>query len=379
MYIYMYSSSYTMYDMCVTIRQSTMVFSEHTGLTNLYSMLRYCLNETKCRRALIARHFGETWKDSDCQGLCDVCQSIKGVPGSITTFTNSSNATQEDVTVIAQGFLEAIDKNHVTEKKLTAMKLVETWKATDAAKSLSSSKNKPDAEKLEKALMHSLLDNVLKEDFHFTSYTTICYITAGRRAGLVRGNKVKVTMEMTKKKVKPTYPNMSSVPATSSDMVAKTSHTSPMKLSPSPEVHIAEDDQSHCTDSFMVDTGDESRPSTSSAMLPTTVYTSREPDGDSSMCSHSLVDSLASEDDQSDVAPGCSKVKRRLPPTIFDDDDDDFVATKKLKSTNTTGSKGKLWLSSKRRKSKEKPGLQIVQQPTLTHSDHDNVIEIDSD
>lgn len=28
----------------------------------------------RCRRALIARHFGETWKSSDCQEKCDNCQ-----------------------------------------------------------------------------------------------------------------------------------------------------------------------------------------------------------------------------------------------------------------------------------------------------------------
>ena len=361
------------------IRQSTMVFAEHTGLTNLYSMVRYCLNESKCRRALIARHFGETWRDTDCQGLCDVCQSIKGAPGSIASFTNafSSSTAQEDITSIAQGFLEGIDKNKSADKRLTAMKLVETWKTTPTAKSPHFSKNKPDVEKLEKALMHSLLENVLKEDFHFTAYTTISYITTGRRAGLVRGNKAKIAMETKRTTVKPTYPNTGI--CTPPDMVAGTHLAT---SSSTPEVS-----QSH-VDSFMGDSEENatstSKPSSSSsALLPST---SKEVDSDSSSCSHSLlVDSyLAGEDDQSDV-PISSKIKkRRLPPTIIDDDDD-FVTTKKPKSVKISKSKGKSWLSSKRQKSKEndKPSLQLVhEQPTLTHSGHtltNPVIEIDSD
>ena len=56
-----------------TFRQSTMVFTEHTGLRNLYAMLRYCLNKAECRRAVIARSFGEKWTESDCNRSCDIC------------------------------------------------------------------------------------------------------------------------------------------------------------------------------------------------------------------------------------------------------------------------------------------------------------------
>lgn len=62
-------------------RQSTMVFTEHTGLQNLYTMLRYCLNGVECRRAVIARSFGERWQASDCKAACDVCKSARRVSG----------------------------------------------------------------------------------------------------------------------------------------------------------------------------------------------------------------------------------------------------------------------------------------------------------
>ena len=54
-------------------RQSAMVFTEHTGLANLSVMMRYCINETECRRELIASCFEEKWSQDDCLGACDVC------------------------------------------------------------------------------------------------------------------------------------------------------------------------------------------------------------------------------------------------------------------------------------------------------------------
>ncbi|GIY16926.1 ATP-dependent DNA helicase Q1 [Caerostris extrusa] len=57
-------------------RQSTMVFTEQKGLDNLYSMVAYCLDLSRCRRALIAQHFGERWEVLDCNKMCDHCEQI---------------------------------------------------------------------------------------------------------------------------------------------------------------------------------------------------------------------------------------------------------------------------------------------------------------
>ena len=43
-------------------RQSTMVFTEQTGLEKLYGMLSYAFDVTRCRRDVIAQHFGERWQ-----------------------------------------------------------------------------------------------------------------------------------------------------------------------------------------------------------------------------------------------------------------------------------------------------------------------------
>lgn len=158
-----------------------MIFKEHTGLQNLYTMVRYCINSTKCRRYLIARHFDEIWKEDDCQKMCDVCQ--RG-------FSN----TQEDVTKLCQGFLEVLENKLTPNKRLTALKLIELWKTSSVAKEFITTK--PTTVKLEKILVHCLLENILKEDLHFTPYNTISYIVPGPKAFGVRNNKFTVTMEM---------------------------------------------------------------------------------------------------------------------------------------------------------------------------------------
>ncbi len=50
------------------------VFTEQTGLENLYKMLSYCQELHSCRRSLIGQHFGEEWRNEECKGMCDNCQ-----------------------------------------------------------------------------------------------------------------------------------------------------------------------------------------------------------------------------------------------------------------------------------------------------------------
>lgn len=52
---------------------SSMMFAEHTGLSNAYEMLRYCISGNKCRRDSISKYFSEVWADSDCDKMCDFC------------------------------------------------------------------------------------------------------------------------------------------------------------------------------------------------------------------------------------------------------------------------------------------------------------------
>ena len=59
-------------------KQSTMVFTEQTGLQKLYSMVAYCLDRSTCRREMIAQHFLDTWETIPCNGMCDNCTREDG-------------------------------------------------------------------------------------------------------------------------------------------------------------------------------------------------------------------------------------------------------------------------------------------------------------
>ena len=169
--------------LCVqSCRYSTMVLTEQTGLQNLYSMLRYCISESCCRRAMIARHFGEQWNQEDCAKMCDVCVAVSG--------GSPLSGCQEDVTNICLGFLDALEKNSLKEKRLTALKLVEAWKPPQSMASV-----KKNVNDLERVLIYCVIEGVLKEEFHFTPYSTISYITPARKAAIVQAGKMKVIMD----------------------------------------------------------------------------------------------------------------------------------------------------------------------------------------
>lgn len=190
-----------------TFRQSTMVFTEHTGLQNLYAMLRYCLNKAECRRAIIARSFGEKWKASDCNGMCDICSLYPepGMTGSggaegVETSTGrvlgsgKSGATyvcvDEDVTEKCKAVVDVVESEQGKDnKRLTALKVVEIWRGRLRKSKMKSMLSIEDCEIV---LLEAILAGVLKEEFHFTPYSTISYVGLGRRAEAVKRNVLKV-------------------------------------------------------------------------------------------------------------------------------------------------------------------------------------------
>ena len=191
------SSCILFFRMADVFRQSTMVFTEHTGLSNLYNMLRYCLNTAECRRAIIARSFGEKWVESDCEGACDICKDSPRQlqPESVAAAEHkeedendvsvaSKEPSLEDITEHCRALVDIAESSLHSNKKVTALKMVETWQ-----QKLKKAKQPPlSMEKCEHILLHALVEGVLKEDFHFTPYSTISYITLGHRAeGVKRG------------------------------------------------------------------------------------------------------------------------------------------------------------------------------------------------
>jgi len=146
-------------------KQSGMVFTEQTGLQNLYKMLRYCLEQAKCRRAFVANHFGDRWSPSDCDKMCDICCS-------------GQSTASEDVTSHCKSILTILDSKAASKERLTFLKLLDLWKGKGCGPLAASS--------CEQVIMNMLIEGILKEDFHFTPYSTISYIVAGPRANAIK-------------------------------------------------------------------------------------------------------------------------------------------------------------------------------------------------
>jgi ATP-dependent DNA helicase Q1 len=160
-----------------------MAFSDKSGngLTNLYSMISYCLNESQCRRKLIAKYFDEVWQSNDCNQMCDICTRS-------LIYTTKRNCREEALIII--NYL----KNHNNNKqRLTALKLIEQINIKTMIKI-----------DLQRLILQLIIHQYLKEDFHFTPYTTICYIKLGTRAEYIKNENCQILLDIienTKKQI----------------------------------------------------------------------------------------------------------------------------------------------------------------------------------
>nr|XP_002734149.1 PREDICTED: ATP-dependent DNA helicase Q1-like [Saccoglossus kowalevskii] len=183
-------------------RQSTMVLTEtQTALDNLYNMVRYCTNIERCRRSLIARHFGESWDFSQCSGMCDNCRLKRKSEDSSCALTQN-----RDITGHCQTLYTILNKAASQDKKLTANKLVDIWMKRGPSAELRIKDQKApfvtDA-RCEDIVCHLLLEGYLREDYHFTPYTTISYVQPGTKEKLVTsmGKSIELTLRTKEQKV----------------------------------------------------------------------------------------------------------------------------------------------------------------------------------
>ena len=143
-------------------------------------MVNYCINNTICKRKIIAQHFNDTLNEL-CNEMCDYCKNLaeKKISNSNYDFINE-----------AKIIIECIEKNSgkSKDKRITANKLSEL-SFNDIKKSLKLTRT---LEKesiytltsfdIEKLILNMITRELLKEDFHFTPYNTICYIIKGYRS-----------------------------------------------------------------------------------------------------------------------------------------------------------------------------------------------------
>lgn len=165
-----------LYRLADVFRQSVMTFTEHTGLKKLYGILEYSLHPNSCRRQLLAKHFDESWGDKSCQDMCDRCTSL-----SVCGEPDNQNVTIQ----LVYSILEAA---RVKDVRMTSNKILDTLAGKNVAKLGSSMKSQLSREECERVIGRMLLDSKLREDFHFTPYSTISYLVKGEMADCNTGH-----------------------------------------------------------------------------------------------------------------------------------------------------------------------------------------------
>ncbi|XP_076818704.1 ATP-dependent DNA helicase Q1-like isoform X2 [Clavelina lepadiformis] len=166
-------------------RQSSMVLTERTGLDKLSHMISYCHNLKKCRRNLLAHYFGESWDSVTCNQMCDACQS---------------NATGDvcnlDITEHCRAILDVVKtaESLGDGNRVTGLKVVEGAAGRGKCKTSNKTLKAMDAESVQRIIIYMLLNNYLKEDFHFTPYSTISYLIPGPLSSNLTQANVRIDM-----------------------------------------------------------------------------------------------------------------------------------------------------------------------------------------
>ncbi|GAB1608582.1 ATP-dependent DNA helicase Q1-like [Argonauta hians] len=160
------------------MRQSTMVFTERTGIDKLYSLMEYCSDVGRCRRSMIARHFGETWTSTDCDKMCDHCQA-----------TANTSIKSKNIIKYASDVLTLVKRGQQIKQYHTVTKLVDAWfgKGPPVLRVKEVKAPTLTRETCERIIGMMLLKGYLKEDFHFTPYSTISYVMSGPKSSFVCG------------------------------------------------------------------------------------------------------------------------------------------------------------------------------------------------
>jgi ATP-dependent DNA helicase Q1 len=96
---------------------------------------------------------------------------------------------EEDITEHCKMLVDIVEGMQDKDKRLTALKVMEIWQQKLKKLKPPSALSVEDRESI---LLHALVEGVLKEEFHFTPYSTISYIGVGRKAHNVKRSTTKI-------------------------------------------------------------------------------------------------------------------------------------------------------------------------------------------
>ena len=140
---------------------SRMVMTEKMGIRNLDAMLRYCLDDSTCRRVLIAKHFNESFDVVECKKMCDNCLIQQKI--------DNSNAIEQ--IEVYKSLIKLLESATIRKERLTAAQLITLW-----SKEYKIQRRKVSHFACMCLLLQGLVCNIFRQDYHFTPYNTIIYI-----------------------------------------------------------------------------------------------------------------------------------------------------------------------------------------------------------
>lgn len=155
-------------------RITTMVFTEHTGIRNAYQMIDFAIDGISCRRDLISRHFMDVWSSSaECNRMCDRCYH-----------RDSVNPPKMNIVEQCLELYKIIEHASNMDVKLTMLKLIDSWYQKGKSSLRVKEIDVPKFERFyaEQMVAFLIVKGYLKEDFHFTPYTTLSYIKKGNKS-----------------------------------------------------------------------------------------------------------------------------------------------------------------------------------------------------
>ncbi|KAK3824307.1 MAG: P-loop containing nucleoside triphosphate hydrolase protein [Linnemannia gamsii] len=163
-------------------RLSALCVTEPEGLTNVYSMIRYAQNVRSCRHQLFDVHFSKhlSTRLPPC-GFCDNCVLA------------GKDVEMEDVRTEVRALCLLLDRLKDAKDRVTLNKLVEAWRGVGASRSIAKIvrdeyntnvvTKRVYKDDYDRIINHLIVGGYLREDFHFTAYSTVAYILNGPRAG----------------------------------------------------------------------------------------------------------------------------------------------------------------------------------------------------
>jgi ATP-dependent DNA helicase Q1 len=98
----------------------------------------------------------------------------------------------------AQSVVKILENAQKIAERVTMIKLLDAWQGKGSKKLRVNNLPVPaiTLDNCQRFVIHLLLDNILKEDFHFTPFSTISYLVPGPRAPNALGGEISVTMAL---------------------------------------------------------------------------------------------------------------------------------------------------------------------------------------